>query len=236
MSIDALSTYDKCLQKCKDTPTCTHFTFTPTSSFLYVFGVAFCDTFASAAAGQPGECKLKTEETGCPTCKSGEAVCPEIGLPKCNEDFCYHGTPVNTIRDVPDVFQCHAFCNNVTQCDWYSFYKDTLVCQLLIADGGPDEIKDKCLSGQQGCQILGDPVCGIPQACNGKSTGLGLAGSAEQCLKSCQIEKDPTKPCNWFSFHQGDNLCYFFESCPEAFDGDGKYISGEKRCTSLGNK
>jgi hypothetical protein len=101
-----------------------------------------------------------------------------------------------------------------------------------MKDDGTEKPDEKCTSGQYGCPEK-EAECGIPQACDGNLLRQVLAATPESCLDKCQKYPEIGK-CKWFSFHTSDNQCYLFEDCPIKFDGDGKFISGESRCKTLG--
>jgi hypothetical protein len=103
-----------------------------------------------------------------------------------------------------------------------------------MKDDGTEKPDDNCISGQYGCPDK-DAECGIPQSCDGDLLKEVLAGSPDSCLDKCKKYIDlGGKKCTWLSFHTTDNKCYLYEDCPSKFDGDGKYVSGESRCSTLG--
>ena len=231
ISVDlfASDTYDDCLKKCVDLgEACTHFTHSPPTALGYranplLAGVAICELFL-------GPCDGPIQDPDCATCMSGESSCTALGELECSKDACIHGTVLKSLRDT-DFRACLNLCNSNSSCAWFSHYNSTNACQLLVnQDSLTDDGKGKCTSGQRGCADLGEPQCGILVLCDGTILSEAITGTAEACLSRCQKELT----CKWFSFHKTDNRCTLFDSCPDPFPSDGNYISGERRCTSLG--
>jgi hypothetical protein len=229
--VEISTSYDTCLLACKDSPAatpCTHFTFSSGSSRRYknsfpLAGVAVCELFN-------GTCTGPEAAADCPTCLSGEKSCSSLEL-ICEAKFCYLGTVVATKynNELPD---CRTSCNSNLECKWFTHYADSKVCKLM-KDDGTEKPDEKCTSGQYSCPEK-EAECGIPQACDGNLLRQVLAATPESCLDKCKKFIDTVKKCTWFSFHTSDNQCYLFEDCPIKFDGDGKFISGESRCKTLG--
>lgn len=222
-------TYDDCLQYCKDLESgCTHFTHSPPSYKGYrgnphLAGVAVCELFE-------GACEGPTDDPDCPTCMSGEQGCPTGESLKCSQDFCVQGSIFRSLRDT-GFSDCLSTCNTNSSCAWFSHYNQTNVCQLMKDNVNQTHSGEGiCLSGQRGCQDLEEPKCGFAELCDGNVVAEAYTSDAKTCLERCQKPGD----CKWFSFHKTDNRCTLFDSCPKPFASDGNYISGEKRCTSLG--
>ncbi len=221
------TSYDTCLGACKGSPSCSHFTFSPSNYLRYeksfpLAGVAVCELFK-------GPCTGPVADPGCPTCMSGEQSCQNLEL-ICEAKFCYLGNVVDTKYNI-ELPDCRISCNSNQGCRWFTHYTDTKICQLMQA-GGTEKPDERCTSGQYGCPVK-EAECGIPQACDGTDIKQVLAVTPESCLDKCKNYIQPVK-CEWFSFHTSDNQCYLFQNCPVKFDGDGQFISGESRCTTLG--
>lgn len=218
------SSYADCLQQCTDAgDKCTHFTFFPGtfSRDGIMERKAACFKYTGCA---------NFEEKGCTNCISGQSEC---GALECGIDRCCKGDQVGSLFGVT-AEQCLEYCNtNVSDCKWYSYYKELEGCILTNAEECDDdgEPEGTCNSGQKGCPSIGTPTCNEDSCCSDTTLAASLVTSEEACLKKCSGTVQPVA-CKWYTFVKEVRFCLLFSSiCREKIDvGAGLCSSGEYRC------
>ena len=69
-----------------------------------------------------------------------------------------------------DKIQCLELCQNHVNCNWFTFYPETEICQLFVSCGSiDDKLCPICITGQKECSIP-EPVCWVEGVCLGNIT------------------------------------------------------------------
>jgi hypothetical protein len=202
--------HDNCLSICKNTSSpCTHMT----------FSTGLCQTFA-------GTCGLQVNDTTCKTCQSSQKICPYISELKCEENYCCQGKTVKIFYDVLNSLDCLIHCTNFPTCQWFSYYSAAKTCVLMDSKGTPTQVGGSvCTSGQFGCSIDTNIICGQEKCCDGKPVEpQGLAENEQKCLEKCKA----LGPCKWFNYRTQGQDCFLLDSCQNPFAG--ACVSGQKEC------
>jgi len=85
----------------------------------------------------------------CPDCMSGQINCiePECEIQgECNGKIAHEYDSVNTTED------CIKLCKNTSNCNWFTFHKDVLLCNLFETCFDVDTSCETCISGENTCR------------------------------------------------------------------------------------
>ena len=64
---------------------------------------------------------------------------------------CAGAPPLNIFFDVPEQNECLAKCKEDVRCQWFSYFRDSKVCETLVECPTIDETEENCVSGENEC-------------------------------------------------------------------------------------
>ncbi len=128
-----VSNHKECVELCKSTLGCNWFTFSSKLSACHLFKNCFA-----------------LDMDICPDCKSGQNNCVET-KPKCNKQGECTGKTIehNEIADTAE--DCLKLCKSISNCNWFTFYKQFLKCILFESCNKIDSNCQACVSGERSC-------------------------------------------------------------------------------------
>ena len=122
--------------------------------------------------------------------------------------------------------ECLDFCQNTSECQWFTFFDDTENCILQLDCPFIDKSCQFCHVGQTSCPER-EAHCQLQIACNGQLVApLESALDDQKCLESCKENSQ----CRWFTFLTDVKSCSLMSDCDIYDDTCQNCISGESNC------
>ncbi|TRY79456.1 hypothetical protein TCAL_09787 [Tigriopus californicus] len=120
---------------------------------------------------------------------------------------------------------CLNLCQNLTGCEWFTWYTDSKVCTSLSGCLSLTEEKcgSNCISGEQECPEI---QCGIQGRCYGALEGIRKVGSDKECGSICGQRSE----CTWFSYSNQTNSCTMTNDCPALDRSCDDCLASETSC------
>ena len=134
---------------------------------------------------------------------TSEAVSYDECLLKCQEkDHCKHFThfEVAIVHTKSNYHPC--LLNPIHQS--YRLCVEYEDCPSVSSDACPH-----CLTGDRGCEPIGDRLCNFPGFCDGDLLGLQLAYSSYECHQLCVEQEE----CFFYNYQADQDICIFNMNC-----------------------